>query len=44
MPWSLTIGRIGGTAVKIHVKFLLFLAWIGFSAWSGKVPPPRSTA
>ncbi len=33
MRWSLTIGRFGGTAVKIHVTFLLLLAWIGFSAW-----------
>ncbi len=33
MRWSVTIGRFGGTAVKIHVTFLLFLAWIGFSAW-----------
>ena len=31
MRWSLTIGRFGGTAVKIHVTFLLLLAWIGFS-------------
>src|SRR5271165_6775471 len=34
MPWSLTIGRFGGTAVKIHITFLLFLAWIAFSAWA----------
>src|SRR5271157_6519682 len=33
MPWSITIGRFGGTAVKIHITFLLFLAWIAFSAW-----------
>ncbi len=33
MRWSLTIGRFGGTAVKIHVTFLILLAWIGFSAW-----------
>jgi Zn-dependent protease/CBS domain-containing protein len=33
MRWSLTIGRFGGTAVKIHVTFLLLLAWIGFSGW-----------
>ena len=33
MRWSLTVGRFGGTAVKIHVTFLLLLAWIGFSAW-----------
>lgn len=28
MPWSLTIGRIGETAIRIHVTFLLFLVWI----------------
>jgi Zn-dependent protease len=33
MRWSITIGRFGGTAVKVHVTFLLLLAWIGFSAW-----------
>ena len=33
MRWSLTVCRFGGTAVKIHITFLLFLAWIGFSAW-----------
>ena len=33
MPWSLTVGRHGGTAIRIHITFLLFLAWIAFSAW-----------
>ena len=33
MKWSITLGRFGGTAVKIHITFLIFLAWIGFSAW-----------
>jgi len=33
MGWSLTIGRFAGTAVRIHITFLLFLAWIGFSAY-----------
>jgi Zn-dependent protease/CBS domain-containing protein len=33
MRWSLTIGRFGGAAVKIHVTFVLLLAWIGFSGW-----------
>lgn len=32
MPWSFTFGRFGGTAVKIHITFVLFLAWIAFSA------------
>lgn len=34
MRWSITIGSVGGTAVKIHITFILFLAWIAFSAWS----------
>jgi len=28
MSWSLNIGSVAGTAVRIHVTFLLFLAWI----------------
>lgn len=28
MPWSVTIGRLGETAIRIHVTFLLFLVWI----------------
>ncbi len=34
MRWSITVGRFGGTEVKIHITFLLFLVWIAFSAWS----------
>lgn len=33
MPWSLNVGSIAGTAVRIHVTFLLLLAWIGFAAF-----------
>ena len=32
MSWSVTIGRVAGTAIRIHITFLMFLAWIGFSA------------
>src|ERR1044072_2729815 len=28
MPWSLTVGKIAGTAGRVHVTFLLFLIWI----------------
>ncbi len=31
MGASLTIGRIAGTSVRLHITFLLFLAWIGVS-------------
>jgi hypothetical protein len=34
MRWSITIGSVGGTAVKIHITFIRFLAWIAFSALS----------
>ena len=36
MGWSLKIGSVAGTAVRIHVTFLLFLAWIfGVSYFAG---------
>jgi Zn-dependent protease/CBS domain-containing protein len=44
MGWSLNIGTIAGTAIRIHVTFLLFLVWIfvasyvsggAQAAWSG---------
>lgn len=31
MGWSLTIGRIAGTDIRLHLTFLLFLVWIGLS-------------
>ncbi len=33
MGWSIIIGRIAGTAVRIHLTFLLLLIWIGVSAY-----------
>jgi stage IV sporulation protein FB len=33
MRWSYTIGRIAGTEVKVHITFLLLLAWIAYSAY-----------
>ncbi|HSJ08980.1 MAG TPA: site-2 protease family protein [Longimicrobiales bacterium] len=33
MGWSFRIARIAGTEVRLHVTFLLLLAWIGFSAY-----------
>lgn len=36
MSWSFNIGSIAGTAIRIHVTFVLFLAWIfGASYASG---------
>jgi stage IV sporulation protein FB len=44
MLWSVNIGSIAGTAIRIHVTFLLFLVWIfvtsyisggAEAAWSG---------
>jgi Zn-dependent protease/predicted transcriptional regulator len=33
MPWSFTLGSIAGTAIRIHVTFLLLLAWIGYATF-----------
>src|SRR5215468_3151377 len=33
MSWSLNIGAIAGTAVRVHVTFLLFLGWIFAASW-----------
>ncbi|RDV05700.1 site-2 protease family protein [Undibacter mobilis] len=46
MSWSLSIGKIAGTVVRIHLTFLLFLAWIfaagyarggGTAAWDSVI-------
>jgi stage IV sporulation protein FB len=46
MWWSVNIGRIAGTAIRIHVTFVLFLIWVWASsyasggaqaAWSGLI-------
>ena len=46
MSWSVSIGRIAGTAIRIHITFLLFLAWVWAAsydsgrpeaAWSGVI-------
>ncbi len=33
MKWSLLLARVAGIEVKIHLTFLLLLAWIGYSAY-----------
>jgi Zn-dependent protease/CBS domain-containing protein len=46
MRWSLHIGSVRGTAIRIHVTFLLFLVWLGAlyyrqggaeAAWQGTI-------
>jgi Zn-dependent protease/CBS domain-containing protein len=46
MGWSVNIGTIAGTAVRVHITFLIFLVWIWVAsylaggleaAWSGLV-------
>jgi len=34
MSWSVKIGSIAGTAVRIHITFLLFLVWIFAAGWA----------
>jgi len=44
MQWSLTVGRIAGTAIRIHVTFLLFLLWIAASDYaSGGLDAAKSS-
>lgn len=33
MRWSYTIGRIGGTEIKVHVTFLLLLVYFGYLSY-----------
>jgi Zn-dependent protease/CBS domain-containing protein len=33
MGWSITIGAIAGTRIRLHITFLLFLAWIFFASY-----------
>jgi stage IV sporulation protein FB len=34
MFWSVNIGSIAGTAIRIHFTFLLFLVWIFVASWA----------
>jgi Zn-dependent protease/CBS domain-containing protein len=38
MGWSVNIGSIAGSAVRIHITFLLFLAWIFIASWTSGGP------
>src|SRR5215475_7883503 len=33
MSWSLNIGSIAGTQVRVHITFLLFLGWLFADSW-----------
>ena len=33
MKWSYTIGRVAGTEIKVHLTFLLLLAYLAFGAY-----------
>jgi stage IV sporulation protein FB len=34
MSWSLNIGSIAGTVVRVHITFVLFLGWIFAASWA----------
>jgi stage IV sporulation protein FB len=38
MSWSLNIGTIAGTAVRVHITFLLFLGWLFFASYVAEGP------
>ena len=38
MGWSLNIGTIAGTVVRVHITFLLFLGWIFAASWGAGGP------
>ena len=44
MRWSLNIGAIAGTAVRVHITFLLFLVWIFAAEYASGGPDEAWTA
>jgi Zn-dependent protease/CBS domain-containing protein len=38
MSWSVNIGSIAGTAIRVHFTFLLFLVWIFVASWASGGP------
>ena len=39
MRWVYTIGRIAGTEIKVHVTFVLFVAWVALGEYRAGGPP-----
>jgi len=33
MKWSVPLGRVGGIPIRIHISFVLLLAWIAWLGW-----------
>src|SRR4029078_10428511 len=44
MRWSYTIGRIAGTAIKVHVTFLLIVGWWALLGYSEGGPAAALTS
>ena len=44
MRWSVKIGRIAGTEIRLHITFLIFLAWIGFAYYQAGGREAAATA
>src|SRR5438477_9361945 len=38
MSWSLNVGTIAGTMVRVHITFLLFLGWIFVASYAAEGP------
>src|SRR5436190_24108431 len=38
MSWSLNVGTIAGTMVRVHITFLLFLGWIFVASYAADGP------
>src|SRR5215831_11481779 len=38
MSWSLNIGSIAGTQIRLHITFLIFLGWIALASYASGGP------
>ena len=38
MSWSIKLFTVGGTAVRMHLTFLLLIAWIAIMEWRQGTP------